>query len=161
MLYLPLGLRSQSTGTLLPISVKSSSSSGMSAEWAMANRWRTAFVEPPRQMTTVIAFSNASRVMMSRGQIFFSIRLTTAAPAASASRRFSSDTASCAELSGKLIPRASIADDIVLAVYIPPQEPAPGIALVSISFNSSSLSLPPEWAPTASNTETISKFCSL
>ena len=40
--------------------------------------------------------------------------------------------------------REGTADDIVLAVYVPPQEPAPGIALVSISFNSSSLSLPPE-----------------
>ena len=41
-------------------------------------------------------------------------------------------TAFCAELLGKLMPSASIADAIVFAVYMPPHEPAPGIATSSI-----------------------------
>ena len=36
------------------------------------------------------------------------------------------------ELYGKDIPIASIAEDIVLAVYIPPQAPGPGQALLII-----------------------------
>ena len=42
----------------------------------------TAFVEPPTAMTTTMAFSNARRVMMSRGLRSSSRRLRTAAPAA-------------------------------------------------------------------------------
>ena len=45
------------------------------------------------------------------------------------------EMAAMAELFGRLIPMASIAEAIVLAVYIPPQEPAPGIDLDSISSN--------------------------
>jgi hypothetical protein len=40
--------------------------------------------------------------------------------------------ASCALEFGKLMPKASIADAIVLAVYIPPQEPGPGMAVFLI-----------------------------
>ena len=36
------------------------------------------------------------------------------------------------EEDGKLIPRASIADDMVLAVYIPPHAPGPGIEFLMI-----------------------------
>ena len=39
---------------------------------------------------------------------------------------FSSSSAAMVEETGRLSPIASIADDIVLAVYIPPQDPAPG-----------------------------------
>ena len=49
-----------------------------------------------------------------------------------------------------------MADAIVLAVYIPPQEPGPGIAHSSI-FNNSSLDIVLfEYEPTASKTETTS-----
>ena len=41
---------------------------------AMAMRCNTALVEPPSAMTTVMAFSNAFRVMMSSGLISFSRR---------------------------------------------------------------------------------------
>ena len=112
-------------------------------------------------ITTVIAFSNASRVIISRGLISLAIKFTTAAPASLASNLLSSETASCAELSGKLMPKASIADDMVFAVYIPPQEPGPGIAFFSISVNSSLSILPPACDPTASKTDTISRFFSL
>ena len=59
MLYLPLGLRSASTGTRLPMRVKSSMVSFTFAACAMASRCNTAFVEPPSAMTTVMAFSKA------------------------------------------------------------------------------------------------------
>ena len=36
------------------------------------------------------------------------------------------ETASCAELFGRLMPSASMAEAIVLAVYMPPQLPGPG-----------------------------------
>ena len=49
-----------------------------------------------------------------------------------------------------------MAEAMVLAVYMPPQEPGPGMAQASISASSA----PPMWprarAPTASNTETMS-----
>ena len=40
------------------------------------------------------------------------------------------------------MPIASNADDIVLAVYMPPQEPAPGMAFRSMASSSSFGSLP-------------------
>ena len=53
-------------------------------------------------------------------------RCSTAAPASKQSRSLSSDIAACAELFGKLIPSASIAEAMVFAVYIPPHEPSTG-----------------------------------
>ena len=53
------------------------------------------------------------------------------------------------------MPSASKAELIVLAVYMPPQEPLPGIARRSISQKSSSLMLPAVNWPTASNTLTM------
>ena len=47
-----------------------------------------------------------------------------------------------AELLGRLSPIASIAQAIVLAVYIPPHEPGPGIAQRSISPSWASLIAP-------------------
>ena len=38
-----------------------------SASWAAASRCSTVLVEPPIAMSSVIAFSNASRVAISRG----------------------------------------------------------------------------------------------
>ncbi len=128
------------------------------ASFAIAMRWRTAFVDPPRAMTTVIAFSKAFFVRISSGFISFWIRFIIALPAFSQSRAFSSETASCAELFAKLRPNASIADAIVFAVYIPPHAPGPGIAVFSTSSNSASSIFPLEIAPTASKTETISLF---
>ena len=51
------------------------------------------------------------------------------------------------------MPKASIAEAIVLAVYIPPQEPGPGIAVSSICFSSMSETDPAACSPTASKTE--------
>ena len=44
-----------------------------------------------------------------------------------------------------------MAEDIVLAVYIPPHEPAPGHARRSTSSRSASFILPAQKLPTASN----------
>ena len=140
--YLPLGFKSAKTGTCFPISVKSSIFNATPAEWAIASRCMTALVEPPRAITTVIAFSNASRVIISSGRMFSFNKCKTAAPALLESAIFAGEIAACAELFGRLIPSASIAEAIVLAVYMPPQEPAPGMALISICSNSSREILP-------------------
>ncbi len=122
--------------------VKSSSFSRTSADEAIARRCSTAFVDPPSAITTVIAFSNDLRVMMRRGVSPNLIKLTTAAPARPQSSRFWEETASCAELFGKLMPIASIADAMVLAVYIPEQDPGPGMAVRSTNFNCCSVTDP-------------------
>ena len=70
-----------------------------------------------------------------------------------ASRPTSPPAPSC---SAGSCPSASIAEAIVLAVYMPPQEPAPGKACCSTSASSASVILPAACWPTASNTETMS-----
>ena len=124
--------------------------------WAMASRCSTALVEPPRAMTTLMAFSKAGRVMMSEGLMSLAMRFATAAPARSQSPSLAWEIASWAELLGRLMPSASMAEAMVLAVYMPPQEPGPGMAVSSICFSSISETLPAAWPPTASNTETTS-----
>ena len=130
---------SDKTGVFFPILVKSSRLKLMFADFAIANRWRTALVEPPKAMTTLIEFSNELFVKISLGLISFSNKLSIAWPTAKQSFFFSSETASCELLPGKLIPKASIADAIVFAVYIPPHEPGPGSAFFSTAISSSSL----------------------
>ena len=152
--YLPLGFKSATIGVFLPRRVKSSSSMSTPIENAIAIRWRTAFVDPPSAMTTLIAFSKAARVMMSEGLMSFFTRCIIAAPASKQSCCFSGEIASCAEEFGKLMPIASIAEAIVLAVYMPPQDPGPGIAVSSIFLSSISDTLPAAWPPTASKTDT-------
>ena len=136
--------------------VKSSSDSFTCAECAIASRCSTALVEPPSAITVVIAFSNAWRVRMSRGRRLRSTSATTAAPARSASACLSGEIAACAELFGRLRPSASIAEAMVLAVYMPPHDPAPGQACCSRSASSASEMRPAACWPTASNTETMS-----
>ena len=127
----------------------------------MAKICNTALVEPPSAMTIVMAFSKASLVIMSLGLIFCLSNSNTAAPARSQSNLLSFEIAAWAELFGRLMPSASIADAIVFAVYMPPQEPAPGMALASISASSASFISLLALAPTASKTETTSSFLSL
>ena len=157
MAYLPAGRMSARTGTLAPIRVKSSMESGMPAACAIASRWSTAFVEPSRAMVTVIAFSKASRLKISEGLMPRSISRTTASPAARQSFRFWSDTASWADELGSDKPRASMADAMVFAVYMPPQEPGPGIDVASMSLSAISDKFPAAYWPTASKTETTSR----
>ena len=157
MAYWPAGRISASTGTRSPTLLKSSSSSGIPAEWAIASKCNTAFVEPSSAILMVIAFSKASRLRMSLGLIPRLMRLCTAAPARKLSCFLASETAFCAELLGSERPNASSDDAMVLAVYMPPHEPGPGIAVASTSFSSMSETLPAACPPTASNTETMSR----
>ena len=120
-----------------PTRLKSSRSSGTSASCAIASRCSTALVDPPKAITTAIAFSNASRVRICRAVMPFSIMVTTASPEARAipSRRRS--TAGGRAEPGSAMPSASAALAIVLAVYIPPQAPSPGQIARSIASTSS------------------------
>ena len=123
----------------------------MPASWAMAVRCNTVFDEPPMPMSVVIAFSNASRVMMSRGQIFFLTRSMTTAPARFASRRRAPVwAAGLVPLPGSPMPRASVREFIVFAVKSPAQEPQLGQAWASRSAISSALILPAANLPAAS-----------
>ena len=61
---------------------------------AIAIRCRTAFVEPPSVMIKVIAFSNASLVIISLGLMSLFNRFNTASPALDESLFLSSDMAS-------------------------------------------------------------------
>ena len=45
---------------------------GTPASCAMARRWSTVLVEPPMAMSSVMAFSNASKVAMLRGRTLVS-----------------------------------------------------------------------------------------
>ena len=67
MWNLPPGFMSATCGTRAAIRLKSSRSSSTPASLAIASRWRTAFVEPPRADVNAIAFSNAGLVMIIRG----------------------------------------------------------------------------------------------
>ena len=103
-----------------------------------------------------MAFSNAFFVMMSRGRRLALSSARAASPARRQSSFFSWLIAICAELLGRLMPSASMAQAMVLAVYMPPQEPGPGIEQFSTACRPASSSL---WAacwPTASKTETMS-----
>src|SRR5699024_3099438 len=50
------------------------------ASWAIASRWSTALVEPPKAMTTAIALCSDSRVMMSLAVMPRRSKLTAASP---------------------------------------------------------------------------------
>ncbi len=82
MWYLPAGLVSAMWGTRAATRLKSSSASSTRASAAMASRCSTALVEPPSAMTTAMAFSNASLVMIWRGRMPWRISSTTARPEA-------------------------------------------------------------------------------
>ena len=126
-----------------------------SASWAMASRWSTALVEPPKAMTTAMAFSNASLVMIWRAVIPRRSISTTASPdlRAKPSRRRS--VAGGAAEPGIDIPMASATEAMVLAVYMPPQAPSPGQMARSMASTSARDILPAAQAPTASNASMI------
>ena len=127
-----------------------------SASWAIASRCSTALVEPPSAITTRIAFRNASRVMMSRGLRPRRRQAITACPAAIRSCSLRGSTAGIEELPGSAMPSASTAEDMVLAVYMPPHAPWQGMAARSMPARSASSIRPALKAPTASNAEIIS-----
>jgi len=83
-------------------------------------------------------------------------RASAASPARLQSSLFSGPIASWVELFGSDMPSASMAEAIVLAVYIPPQEPGPGMEQASTVRRPASSSACAACRPTASNTETMS-----
>src|SRR3954469_1919867 len=102
-----------------------------------------------------MAFSMDLRVMMSRGRrFFFTASTSTRADASDESAFSGSGEASCDEPS-RLMPSASKDEDMVLAVYMPPQAPTLGQAFFSMPTKSSSLILPAAKDPTASNADTM------
>ncbi len=76
----PKGLTSARCGVRSPMRLKSSRVRSTSASCAIAIRCSTALVEPPSAMTTVIAFSNASLVMIWRAVMPRRSSSTTALP---------------------------------------------------------------------------------
>ena len=80
-------------------------------------------MDPPKAMTTAMAFSNASFVMMSRAVMPWRSRLTTASPERRAKPSRRRSVAGGAAEPGSDMPMASAAEAIVLAVYMPPQAP--------------------------------------
>ena len=156
MWYLPCGLVSAMWGTRPATRLKSSRLSMTPASEAMASRCSTALVDPPRALTTAMAFSNASRVRMSLGRISLRSRFSTATPLAWAksSRRLSG--AGGDDDPGSAMPRASATAAMVLAVNMPAHDPSLGQAPHSISLSSASSMSPAACAPTASNTLTMS-----
>mmetsp|Transcript_19205 Transcript_19205/g.30505 ORF Transcript_19205/g.30505 Transcript_19205/m.30505 type:complete len:209 (+) Transcript_19205:517-1143(+) len=142
MTYLPLGLRSAINGTFWLILLKASSSSSTPAARAIAKRWSTAFVDPPRAIVSTIEFSNAALDIISLGFRSSSRRFLIAFPAFIHSSCFILESAGYELECGNAIPIASIAQAMVLAVYIPPHAPGPGHEFRTISFRSSSLTSP-------------------
>ena len=108
-----------------------------------------------------MAFSIDSRVMMSSGFRFCSTaRISTRADSVVLSSLSPSGLAMVDEYS-RLMPSASNEELIVLAVYMPPQDPEPGIQRFSICLKSSSLIRPAVNSPTASKADTIVRSLSL
>src|SRR5579875_781044 len=85
--HFPPGRKSAMIGVRWLIVSKSSIESGTSASRAIASRWRTLLVEPPVPAAAAIAFSNASRVQMSRGFTSRRKRSIASRPARNASSR--------------------------------------------------------------------------
>ena len=112
-------------------------------------------MEPPSAITTVMAFSKASMVMIWRAVMPSRSISTTASPerCANPSRRRS--TAGGAAEPGSDMPSASPTAAIVLAVYMPPQAPSPGQMARSIRSTCSRVILPARHAPTASKASMI------
>ena len=125
----------------------------MPASLAIAGRCRAVFVEPPKAMSTVIAFLKALSFMICLGVSCALTRATMAFPEVFASLIRSAWTAGMVPLPGSAIPKASLRQFIEFAVNMPAQEPAPGQAQPSSSVSSCSLIEPAATLPTASNTE--------
>ncbi len=100
-------------------------------------------VEPPLHAIAAIAFSSASRVMMSLGRWPRASTSITSSPAVGRDLGLARvASAGTIENPAGEIPSTSNAIAIVLAVNWPPQAPAPGDAASSSSCSSSSVIVP-------------------
>jgi len=103
----------------------------------------------PRAIIMTRAFSNDSFVIRSRGLMFFSMHILMASAALMHSLILAGDSAGLEDDPGRQSPMASMPVDIVLAVYMPPQAPAPGHACRSRSSMTSLGVRPASPAPSA------------
>ena len=94
----------------------------------MAGRWSKVLEDPEMAAWTMMAFSNASGVMISEGLIPASTRLRTCFPAAAAAWRISFPVAGIRAVPGSIIPRASAMTCMVEAVPMNEQAPQEGQA---------------------------------
>src|SRR5262252_5725412 len=106
-------------------------------------------------MTRLIAFSIDLRVMICRGRMLLRAVWTSTCADSAAESAFSASGEAICEEPSRLMPSASNDDDIVFAVYMPPQAPTDGQAFFSTPTKSSSLILPAQYAPTASKALTM------
>ena len=148
----PPGFRSTMIGVRSAIASKSSSLRPMPSSAAMASRCSTALVEPPLAATPAMALSMASRVMICDGRTSSRTSRIATRPASAAASDLSGSRAGMPLRPAGLMPRSSIAIDMVLAVNCPPQAPAPGHATSSRAWTSSGPTVPAAWAPTTSKT---------
>ena len=105
------------------------------ASCAAASRCKIVLVEPPIAISRLMAFSNARRLAISRGNAVASscsyqrrAKSTIRRPARKNSCSRSAWVASSDPLPGKLSPKASVRQFIELAVNMPEQEPQVGQA---------------------------------
>ena len=115
-------------------------------------------VDPPRAISTMIAFSKAFIDKMSRGFNSSLTKPTILSPVAFAIRKRLELTANGVAHPVKDIPRASVTHAIVFAVNSPLHDPQLGQATSSRHFSSSSSILPAETFPIASNIESVPTF---
>ncbi|MNC90846.1 hypothetical protein D3C83_69990 [compost metagenome] len=92
---------------------------------------------------------------MSRGLMSCRMALTSTRADSAAESAFSGSGEAICEEPSTLMPSASNEEDMVFAVYMPPQAPTEGQAFFSMPRKSSSLILPALKAPTASKADTM------
>src|SRR3989304_8569794 len=142
----------QRCGTRLLVSSKTVKGNDIPASFAIADKCSVVFVDPPRAISTAMAFSNASFFRMAEGVMLPHTSLTILSPVSLAIRAFKALLASAVPQYGSDIPKASVTQAMLLAVHMPLQEPQPGHAEPSNRSNSFSLILPANTWPTASET---------
>ena len=108
------------------ISLKSFRSMGTPASWAMASRCSTVLVEQPRAISQVSALRMERSLTIWRAVTPRRTRSMTAMPACLASCSRLAYTAGMVPLPGRAMPMASHRQFMLLAVYMPEQEPQPG-----------------------------------
>ncbi|MBA7587427.1 hypothetical protein ES708_29456 [subsurface metagenome] len=114
-------------------------SKGIPASKAIAREWSIVLEEPPKAISTAIAFSMAFLVIISKNLTFFLNNSIILIPVCFANIILRASTAGIVPLPGRAIPTASAQIFIELAVYRPAHEPTPGQAQSSTSFSSCSL----------------------
>ena len=113
----------QRCGTRLLNLSKRDKGRSTSASFAMAVTCNTVLVEPPRAISTIIAFSKESEDKMSRGFKSSFTNPTTLSPVALATLNLSALTAGGVAHPGSDIPNASVTHAIVFAVNMPLHDP--------------------------------------